>query len=293
MGSHPNIPTEIKKICFNYFYKFKHFKSLKKRSLCMSKHNEITKTTFINMAFRSLCPGAVCKSELKLIVTHYNSSTPLFAKLFPIYPIFDRFIDDIAMLMIMLQYQEMNSFMIEKLLTSLERNIQSIDSEEDLSDVLSFMFTKDFGHRSFQILHVLASRNISYSVKFPNIFGNVLRNLFVVSTEKNGIIAWKLLNIGFDDESLLQILCSFVDKNCDLLRIDIVSNLRILNKKKQGNVENAEESLKIAVAVCYKINKAFGKKENAFKILYNKLQKTESIKHIIEEINQKFQNNEH
>merc|ERR1712008_49946 len=74
------------------------------------------------------------------------------------------------------------------------------------------------------------------------------------------------------------------------LKADVVAHLNIFNKKRQGNVETAEKTLKVAVSACYKIKQVAREysdvKMTEFDAFYDKLLKTKSIKHIIE-INEK------
>eukprot|EP01084_Bolivina_argentea_P238715 401072_1 len=106
--------------------------------------------------------------------------------------------------------------------------------------------------------------------------------------------AWKLLNahleqIQTEPEQYLYLedLMRFIDSKTGLLQKSIISYIKILNKKLEGNIEESQTHLENATQVCWKINSLIytsimkANEMTHFSKLYTKMTKTRLIKDIL------------
>ena len=145
-----------------------------------------------------------------------------------------------------------------------------------------------------EILYILSEKHkikIKYVLKKKNFvsFFKFLQTLLV--HDRLCIIVWRILNMEIDSGRLRDRenahyynWLSFIESNITEFKSNLICNINILKKKKDGDMEMARQDLNISIRACYRINQFLWRDLSEFNKLYKKIEKTKMIKPILEEL---------
>jgi len=273
-----NIPSDIKRLCLDYFVGLDSLLSQSKNNL------------FVQSMLRCLCTGSTTKAEQEQL-----------SKLF-VY--FARSHAHLSYLMCLVQNLRFFDVNVIEIISSapsnnaiwswIEKEIKSLILRQNLSELEKELLKNLFRHillkktrkkmcrKSFETISLLIQIgiDIEYSKNEFDAFSHGVCEL-LRSLDEYNIAGWKLLSKEMCKNSMMdsEKWMNFFNDKSELFQMNIMSHIRVLKGKDiWENVQNAKISLKFATSACHIIKNSLPFAAGKFSSFYNKLKKTKCLK---------------